>query len=528
VRRTLAALGVLGLALGSLLFAPDARAQVPPTTTTTIDPQAAAARAAAGWSPPTPRIRTNPPPGRAQVAGLATWLWVEPPGPVQFTTPEGLAMQARAASVRFDFGDGATLTCAGAGTPYDPSRPESAQSSECTHAWEASSAAKTLPVRATVTWAVFFEGRPVATRQASGDLDLAVAEAQALDRRPDPMSGAEAAAGAAADAANPAGGGGRPLGELGDLVPEDEDKGCRWFDAICWGAKGAGALGDLAGDAWDGAWSVGKEVVGFVVGVGKGFGGLVGELFTIARGLTKLFGAYDLVDWIITGDGAFDEFKDTWTGLWDGVKTVFTTNPLTTGKGIWEGVWGPIRDSWKSGDYGEAVGRGAFDAVVAVFGTKGLGKAGKLKSAKKPGVPETSPKPPGGPKPPPPPKASSRVLGKNLEAAGVTRPPNSAAHHVVAGGAQAATRAQAILRKFGIDINSAENGVFLPKNTKVSNPSGAAVHSTLHTNAYYVEVNRLLSTATTRAEALEALEFIKTELSAGRFPPQVPVASATP
>jgi len=348
--------------------------------TTTIDPNAAAARAGAAWSPPTPRIRTNPPPGRAQVAGLATWLWVEPPGLVAFTTPEGLAMQARAASVRFDFGDGATLTCAGTGTPYDPSRPESAQSSECTHAWEATSAAKTLPVRATVTWAVSFEGRALGTAQARSDLDVAVAEAQALDRRPDPMSGAEAAAGAAADAVNPAGGGGRPLGELGGLVP-GEDKGCG-INPLCWAGKGVGALGDLAGDAWNGALAVAKQVGGFFVGIVKGFGGLVAELFTIARGISKLFGAYDLVDWIITGDGAFDEFKDTWAGLWDGVKTVFTTNPLTTLKGIVEGAWGPIRDSWKNGDYGEAIGRGAFDIAAAIVGTKGLSKAGKLGKAK--------------------------------------------------------------------------------------------------------------------------------------------------
>lgn len=422
MRRLSWALGAVSLAVMAglgLLTPAAAQAPGPDTTTTTApDPNAVATRAAAAWSPPEPRIRTNPPPERAQVAGLATWLWVEPPGPLRFGASDGpttVALEARAREVRFELGDGTTLTCPGTGTPYDASRPESAQSSQCTHAWEATSGGETLEVRATVTWAIFFEGRPVGTEAASSDLDVAVAEAQALDRRPDPMSGAEGDAGADADADS----GGRPLGELGELVPE-EDKGCGRLDLGCWAGKGLNALGDLAGGALD----VAKQVGGFFVGVVKGFGGLVAELFTIARGLTKLAGIYDLVDWVGPGDGAFDEFKDTWGGLWDGVKTVFTTNPLTTGKGIWEGVWGPIRDAWKSGDYGEAIGRGAFDIAAAIVGTKGLSKAGKLKGAKTPDAPKTAPKPlPVGsgrlpqdinvnPKPPDP-LPTNRPVGKN-------------------------------------------------------------------------------------------------------------------
>ena len=394
MRRLSWALGALCLAVtAGLGLAFPAAAQAPvPDTTTTPDPSAVASRAAAAWSAPEPRIRTNPPPTRAQVAGLATWLWVEPPGPLRFSSTDGpttVALEARAREVRFELGDGATLTCAGTGVPYDASRPESAQSSACTHAWEATSGGETLQVRATVTWDIFFEGRPVGTEAASSGLDVAVAEAQALDRRPDPLSGAEGDAGAAADADS----GGRPLDELGELVPE-KDKGCG-FNPFCWGGKGLNALGDLAGGAWDGAKALATQVGGFFVGVVKGFGGLVAELFTVTRGISKLFGAYDLVDWVITGDGAFDEFKDTWAGLSDGVKHVFTTNPLTTLKGIGMGVWEPIRDSWRSGDYGEAVGRGAFDALVAVLGTKGLSKAGKLKGAKGADVPDSAPKPKG-------------------------------------------------------------------------------------------------------------------------------------
>jgi len=367
VRRALAALGVLGLALGSVLFVPDAGAQVPPTTTTTIDPNAAAARAAAGWSPPTPRIRTNPPPGRAQVAGLATWLWVEPPGPVAFTTPEGLAMQARAASVRFDFGDGATLTCAGTGTPYDPSRPESAQSSECTHAWKATSAGQTLPVDATVTWTVYFEGRAVATRQASGDVDLAVAEAQALDRRPDPMSGAEAAAGAEVDAAQD---GGRPLGELGGLVPETDDR--PWWKRTLRAV--GGFLSDAPGRAWGGLKDLGAGI----------WDGVAGPLASI----WEFSNLRALLDW--------DGYKASWSRVWDAV----SSDPWRFTKETLKGLvgWQDFADgkplkaigSWVPGlvlafftGGGSLAAKGAQGAAKGTTAVKGLDDLGDASRAAK-------------------------------------------------------------------------------------------------------------------------------------------------
>ena len=114
--------------------------------------------------------------------------------------------------------------------------------------------------------------------------------------------------------------------------------------------------------------------------------------------------------------------------------------------------------------------------------------------------------------------ASSRTLGDNLVASGVTRPGNSAAHHIVAGNAAGAAEARATLARFGVDINSVDNGVFLPLNTNVANPAGAAVHSTLQTNAYYAGVNDLLGQATTRTEAVQALDAIRSQLLSGGFP----------
>ena len=110
---------------------------------------------------------------------------------------------------------------------------------------------------------------------------------------------------------------------------------------------------------------------------------------------------------------------------------------------------------------------------------------------------------------------SSRELAANLEGAGLLRSPETAAHHIVAGSADAAAPARDVLARFGIDINSAENGVFLPANRSASNPSGAAVHSTLHSGAYYETVNALLLSATTRAEAIDALGYLREALLRG-------------
>ncbi len=111
---------------------------------------------------------------------------------------------------------------------------------------------------------------------------------------------------------------------------------------------------------------------------------------------------------------------------------------------------------------------------------------------------------------------SSTILGENLEAAGKVRPPNSAAHHVVAGTDPRAAQARAILQREGIDINEAANGVFLPKNTKYAAPP-AQTHSTAHTNRYYDEVNLALSRAAP-GTVRDVLADIERQLLNGTFP----------
>jgi RHS repeat-associated protein len=112
---------------------------------------------------------------------------------------------------------------------------------------------------------------------------------------------------------------------------------------------------------------------------------------------------------------------------------------------------------------------------------------------------------------------SSRVLSQNIEAAGTVRPPDSAAHHIVAGSDARAAEARAVLQREGVGINHADNGVFLPKNTSVPNPSGAQVHSTVHTNVYYNAVNAALRSASA-GTVRDVLVDIANQLLGGGFP----------
>ena len=110
--------------------------------------------------------------------------------------------------------------------------------------------------------------------------------------------------------------------------------------------------------------------------------------------------------------------------------------------------------------------------------------------------------------------ASSKVLGQNLEAAEVTRPANSAAHHMVAGSDKRAAVSRQILKRAGIDINAAENGVFLPKSSAHAVPP-AITHSRIHTNVYYETLNTRLSATT---DVLQELKLIRQEILSGGFP----------
>jgi hypothetical protein len=76
-------------------------------------------------------------------------------------------------------------------------------------------------------------------------------------------------------------------------------------------------------------------------------------------------------------------------------------------------------------------------------------------------------------------------------------------------------RPQDQFRGFGIGINDAANGVFLPGNLAAEKAAGAAIHATIHTSANYGTVNAMLGAATTRTEVFEALGAIRQALLGG-------------
>ncbi|RQQ79205.1 hypothetical protein DF134_34875 [Burkholderia stagnalis] len=85
-------------------------------------------------------------------------------------------------------------------------------------------------------------------------------------------------------------------------------------------------------------------------------------------------------------------------------------------------------------------------------------------------------------------------LSNNMEKSGVTRPANSAAHHIVGDTAKEAAPARAILSKYGIDVDSELNGVFLPNRNNTDNLAGI-LHNGKHPNTYFQKVNQLLQKA---------------------------------
>ncbi len=101
---------------------------------------------------------------------------------------------------------------------------------------------------------------------------------------------------------------------------------------------------------------------------------------------------------------------------------------------------------------------------------------------------------------------------------GVQRPPGYAAHHIVAGNDQRAAAAREILKQFGISINAAVNGVFLPADKEAEIINGEAVHSSLHTRDYFDAVEDALKMAKAREEAADVLRRIGRALQSGNFP----------
>ncbi|WP_338845619.1 AHH domain-containing protein [Massilia sp. W12] len=117
----------------------------------------------------------------------------------------------------------------------------------------------------------------------------------------------------------------------------------------------------------------------------------------------------------------------------------------------------------------------------------------------------------------------SRTLARNINRnTGTPRPQYVAAHHIVARLAIDAHIARSCLFIWGIAINDADNGVYLPRFASSAVPSlpQALVHQTLHTGVYYLEVNLRLGRIRNQPaqDGRLTLRKIKQEILSGIFP----------
>ena len=139
---------------------------------------------------PTPTIAANP--VGDQLVNLPTWMWLSRGwGPVSATASvPGVSVTAVATptSVSWSMGDGSTVTCTGAGTPFRPGTDPKAPSPDCGHTYRTSSASQAgqaFPVIATLHWTVTWsgagQGGTFPDMTTTGNAPFRVAESQALN-----------------------------------------------------------------------------------------------------------------------------------------------------------------------------------------------------------------------------------------------------------------------------------------------------------------------------------------------------------
>jgi len=107
-------------------------------------------------------IVPEPVAGRVGIIGMPTWMWVDDPGPstlgpiTRTASASGFSVTATATADRivWEMGDGATVVCRGAGTPYADSRGRQ-PSPDCGHTYTKQGV---YTVRATSYWTVAWSG----------------------------------------------------------------------------------------------------------------------------------------------------------------------------------------------------------------------------------------------------------------------------------------------------------------------------------------------------------------------------------
>jgi hypothetical protein len=120
--------------------------------------------------------------------------------------------------------------------------------------------------------------------------------------------------------------------------------------------------------------------------------------------------------------------------------------------------------------------------------------------------------------------SDEEMLAANMKAAGREVPPGHDAHHLVLkrGGGTWGDRARRELRRVGISVNDADNGIALPGSSvprgTVPEPEGGPWHATMHTERYYQEIATRLRGVTDEEEARAVLRQIQTDIVDGNFP----------
>jgi A nuclease family of the HNH/ENDO VII superfamily with conserved AHH len=112
-----------------------------------------------------------------------------------------------------------------------------------------------------------------------------------------------------------------------------------------------------------------------------------------------------------------------------------------------------------------------------------------------------------------------RRLSTSIKAAsGQARPAAVCAHHIVALRDDEAARSRLLMFRWGIGINDADNGVFLPSK-KVGMPGfpSATHHTSNHSPEYHYEVYVRLSRGSNEAGGRTELKGMQTDLLAGRM-----------
>ena len=138
-------------------------------------------------TPPDPVLVTSPA-ATEQLVDIEVWFWVETWEPLSADASAGdvsVTVSAVPSTLIIDPGDGSpTFECSGPQAVYDPALPADAQSSDCTHTYTRAgnyTATATLVYDASFTSNVPGAGGGLGTIETTSTLDLAVAEAQAIN-----------------------------------------------------------------------------------------------------------------------------------------------------------------------------------------------------------------------------------------------------------------------------------------------------------------------------------------------------------